>query len=751
MRSLTVAFLVVCVLALLPPVVSAGCVTYDDYLHPLGASESREQFAGLWMIAGEMPQLYVVTSGGWFSVVDASDPAALDELGALDLDALPGGLVVQGEIAYLTLRPSRLQLVSVADPASPTPLGSVEIPSEVYGLAVSGSYAYVTAHRYDHDDHGVYVVDVSDPMAPVVVTWVNVGDYPRNVVIDGTYAYVLQYARLCVLDISNPITPTVVASVAVPGQPTYLAFRDGYVYVVCHQSDEDGGRWYADGLYIVNVTDPTHPWLEGSHAPEGDAPNMGIELWGHYALVGVPGLGIDFIDVTDPAAPVSHQLVGIQDTPTGFFATDDLLFATSTDCLMSYALRDGSTPAPVAVIPGTEGCWALAARGEYAYAGDANGRFHVIDMTNPEAPQVISSVPVGFDWISVVALTEDSDPPSYAYVSGLAENDAFAVIDVADPYHPQCVNTIGLAHYASDLEVEGNRLYVQAGHLGTRIYDISDPRAPRFINAISFTYSPQFLTADGTTLYVGRRNVSEHENLYIIDASDPNQPVFLGTSYVPELPYEIRVVGPLAYIADGDGGFLIMDVSDPAEPVALSRLRTVRRAMSVWIDGDLAYLTDQEDNSGLQVVDVSDPTAPFTIGYFRVNYAGALALIQGHALVASYRDPLTVAPLNCGSAWTPEGHDGDAAAVRLAWSANPCRDGSTLAVYLPHAGRLCLTLHDAQGRLVQRLYDGALESGDHAFRWDGRDAAGRPARNGVYFARLALPDVARSRALVRLR
>jgi len=752
MRCLTVACLLICLRALLPSAASAGCVTYDDYLHPLGVLNAGHSYHGVWLIAGALPQLYLVTADGFFSVVDASDPRVLRELGTLDFETLPGGLVVQGEVAYLTLGPSRLQLVSVADPAFPALLGSVQIPSEVYGLAVSGSYAYVAAYRYTHDDHGIYVVDVSDPMAPFVATWVNLGHYPRNVAIDGRYAYVLQYARFCVLDILDPLAPTVVASVAVPGEPQYLAVREGRVYVVCHQTDEDGGRWFSDGLYVVNVTDPAHPWLEGAYAPEGDAPNMGLELWGAYALAGVPGLGIDFIDITDPAAPVSRRRVGIQDTPVGFVATDEVLYAASADCLMSYALRDGAPAEPVALVPGTADSRSLAVRGTYAYAGDAYGRFRVIDMTNPEAPQVISSVPVAFDWISVISLTEGAGTPLYAYVSGLADNDAFAVVDLSDPYHPQCINTIALGHYGSDLEVEGDRLYVQAGYLGTRIYDITDPRRPQFINAIDFTFSPQFLTAVGTTLYVGRRNINESlEDLYIIDASDPNQPVILGTSCAPALPYEIRVIGSLAYIADGDGGLLIMDVSDPADPTVLSRLRTVRHARSVRVDGDLAYVTDQEDNAGLQVMDVADPTAPRTIGHLRVNYAEALELTQGHALIVSYREPLAVAPLDCGSAPVPEDLVPDPAAVRLTWSANPVRDGGALTVALPCAGRLRLTLHDVQGRLVQRLHDGELMRGNHSFGWDGRDAAGRPVRNGAYFARVAFLGSERSRALVVLR
>jgi hypothetical protein len=752
MRCLTVAFLLVSVLAMVPSVARGGCVSYGDYLHPLDALEPHEDPLGFWMITGEMPQLYVVTFGGWFSVVDASDPAALDELGSLNFAVRPWGMVAQSGIVYLTLTPTTLQLVDVSDPQSPTPRGSVTMPSEVHGLAVSGSYAFVTAYRYGHDDHGVYVVDVADPDAPFVVTRVDVGSNPENILIDGPYAYVLRSSQLCVLDITDPAAPFVAARLGLPGAPQYVACREGYVYVVCHASDEDGDRWYGDGLYIVNAIDPVHPWLEGVYAPEEDAPNAGIALWSHYAIAGNPGHGIEFIDISNPASPISVQQIGIQNPGDlwGFLATDTALYAIA-GCLMSYHLEDAFTPDPVATVPGTEGCRCLAARNGFAYTGDLNGDFHIVEMTDPAAPQLTSTLPLPLEWIGVVAVTEDPGSPPHAYVAGLAESHAFAVVDVTDPHQPRLVRMVELIHDASDLEVEGNRLYVQAGHAGTRIYDITEPSAPVFVGDIDFTFSPQFLTAAGTTLYVGRRNIGDHEDLYIIDVRDGSKPLILSTSRAPELPYEIRVVGTLAYIADGDGGLLIMDVSDPTDPIVLSRLRTPRCAASVWVDGELAYVADQEENAGLQVVDVSDPTAPFTIGYFQVDRANDLQLIHGHLLVASWWDPLVVAPLDCSAAQVGGDTDRGAASVRLAWSVNPARRGGTLVVNLPRAGRLRLTLHDAQGRLVQRLHDGELGSGDHAFRWDGRDAAGRRVMDGVYFARLGFLGVERSRAFVLLR
>ena len=41
--------------------------------------------------------------------------------------------------------------------------------------------------------------------------------------------------------------------------------------------------------------------------------------------------------------------------------------------------------------------------------------------------------------------------------------------------------------------------------------------------------------------------------------------------------------------------------------------------------------------------------------------------------------------------------------------------GQGIYLFMPRSAQIALTLYDAQGRLVQRLYDGVLISGGHTF------------------------------------
>jgi hypothetical protein len=68
-------------------------------------------------------------------------------------------------------------------------------------------------------------------------------------------------------------------------------------------------------------------------------------------------------------------------------------------------------------------------------------------------------------------------------------------------------------------------------------------------------------------------------------------------------------------------------------------------------------------------------------------------------------------------------------------SPNPTGTPTTLRYALPRAARVRLAIYDAAGRLVRVLAEGERPAGEHAARWDLRDAAGRAASAGLYFAR----------------
>ncbi len=97
---------------------------------------------------------------------------------------------------------------------------------------------------------------------------------------------------------------------------------------------------------------------------------------------------------------------------------------------------------------------------------------------------------------------------------------------------------------------------------------------------------------------------------------------------------------------------------------------------------------------------------------------------------------------------------GDAPASRVALASpwpNPAHGEVRLSFTLANSGAARLGVHDAQGRLVARLADGAFAPGRHEYTWDGRDSGGAPAQPGLYFATLEANGARESVRIVRMR
>nr|WP_287676266.1 Calx-beta domain-containing protein [Microcystis sp. M038S2] len=74
--------------------------------------------------------------------------------------------------------------------------------------------------------------------------------------------------------------------------------------------------------------------------------------------------------------------------------------------------------------------------------------------------------------------------------------------------------------------------------------------------------------------------------------------------------WDVQIVGNYAYVADLDSGLQIIDISNPAAPTFKGNYDTSGYAYGVQIVGNYAYVADYE--GGLQILDVSDFTNPST-------------------------------------------------------------------------------------------------------------------------------------------
>lgn len=88
-----------------------------------------------------------------------------------------------------------------------------------------------------------------------------------------------------------------------------------------------------------------------------------------------------------------------------------------------------------------------------------------------------------------------------------------------------------------------------------------------------------------------------------------------------------------AYVADGSAGLRVVDVSNPAAPYEVGFYDTPGDAQGVFVAGGYAYVADGDD--GLRVIDVLDPSSPHEVGFLGTpRDAQGVFVAGGYAYVA---------------------------------------------------------------------------------------------------------------------
>jgi hypothetical protein len=132
----------------------------------------------------------------------------------------------------------------------------------------------------------------------------------------------------------------------------------------------------------------------------------------------------------------------------------------------------------------------------------------------------------------------------------------------------------------------------------------------------------------------------------------------------------------------------------------------------------------------LRIADLLPPTSQMRLRFVAADFGVGSVVEAGVDDISVYDGAL--APVD-----VPH----DSRPGRLAFRApqpNPSGGNVSLALQLPRAGHVQVDVLDVSGRVVQTLRRGDTPAGMLRMSWNGRDASGRAAPAGVYFARARL-------------
>lgn len=222
------------------------------------------------------------------------------------------------------------------------------------------------------------------------------------------------------------------------------------------------------------------------------------------------------------------------------------------------------------------------------------------------------------------------------------------ILDLSDPAHPSLMGQSPvLSDHVRDITVAGNYAYVTAEEDGLYILDVSNPVEPVVVG--SYSGRADSVTVSESHAYI--KNLASNQ-LHILDVSNPANPSQV-SSYTPDgRLVGVAVIGGYAYLAVDNGyegleptgtdDLYILDIANPALPVLITYYDSPNRVMDLVADGHHLYLI-QEDlwwhndiDYGFEILDASNPTAPAPVAAYDENYPFSLVVHGNHLYVSSY-------------------------------------------------------------------------------------------------------------------
>lgn len=191
------------------------------------------------------------------------------------------------------------------------------------------------------------------------------------------------------------------------------------------------------------------------------------------------------------------------------------------------------------------------------------------------------------------------------------------------------VDWIPSTHNPADIVVEDGYVYVlnSAAQSGLEIYEITQSGAPELVGFVATPGSSRSLRVVGNLAFASRE--VNQGMIDIIDLSDHSMPMIVGSyssdGQVPNFDVADGVLYiPHFWVGDQVQGLEVVDVSDPSAPVLMGLAEFESKGVQLKpfrldVDGDIGFLnlvSGSQTGHWILAVDFSDPVNPVELGGF---------------------------------------------------------------------------------------------------------------------------------------
>ncbi len=637
-----------------------------------------------------------------------------------------------------------VQIIDITTPSSPAAVSSVSDriggfdelagASGITTVTIDSSTYALVASEYDS---GVQIIDITNASDPVAVSSVSddrdgfdelAGARGIAAVTIGSSTYALVASAtdggVQVIDITNPSSPAAVAS-AIDGEDGF----DGLAGASDIATVAIGTKLYAlvasemdNAVQIIDIAHPSPPEFLSATLDEvagilaitfskpisstgADLAKLFISDVGETDRIALAGAAT--IASSDPAT-ITVRLTELQrrsvitlDTAqldiasSAVAGTDDNPIDASPDRAIDITVTDTTipiSPTPASAVDDADAGFtnlggacgvAIIGIGSGTYSivtGSTDNGIQIINITDPFAPAAVSSASDGeegfteLDGACGIATTRIGDS-AYALVAS-EDDDGIQIIDITDPSNPTAVAAMtdgeggfteldGAADITTvKVDDSAYALVASEDDDGIQIIDITDPSSPTAVAALT-DGEGGFTELDGaagiTTVKVDDSAYAlvaseDDDGVQIIDITDPSNPAAVSSAIYMEGGFmELDGACGVAAARIGDSvyalvtgrsgdGVQIINITDPSSPVAVSSVSDGKDGfteldgacgIAIANVGSITYaLVASEDDDGVQIIDVTDPSNPTAIAAL-TDGEGGFTELDGAAGIAT--------------------------------------------------------------------------------------------------------------------
>lgn len=341
----------------------------------------------------------------------------------------------------------------------------------------------------------------------------------------------------------------------------------------------------------------------------------------NYAYCAANGGGVDILDISTISNPKRIATINASNAFSIYVADDYMYVAQLSKGISIYNISNLTSPKLEGTFTSRNVASVIRVYGQYAYVinnyldvSGSYGELLILDISSPSTPVQVSK------YNSDKFFTDFSLKGSYVYASASVfnpfaptEDGWLVVLDISDITSPKKVGVLDTPGEARGIFISGNYAYLAEGTTGLQIVDISAPTTPSLAGNVDTPgYFAQHVQTVGNIAYVA----NGEEGLAIIDVSDPENPTFISEYGISWEAEKLVVMGNYAYIASTFDGLTIVDISTPASPALAGKFDQSVALSQIKIKENYAFIGS---NDGMQVMDISDPSNPSFLSYYRSN------------------------------------------------------------------------------------------------------------------------------------